>query len=65
MQEKLKEKPGKEAELWPERVYQWGTSEAMNPSHSDLLLLRKLLLEEAVEEISHSKTHRCFAAVCS
>ena len=56
VQEKLKEA---EPELWPERVYQWGTSEAMNPQHSDLLLLRKLLLEEAVEEISHSKIHRC------
>lgn len=57
MQEKLKGGDS-EPELWPERVYQWGTSEAMNPQHSDLLLLRKLLLEEAVEEISHSKTHR-------
>lgn len=56
MQDKLKQK---EPELWPERVYQWGTSEAMNSQHSDLLLLRKLLLEEAVEEISHSKIHRC------
>lgn len=37
----------------------WGTSEAMNPQHSDLLLLRKLLLEEAVEEISASKVTRC------
>lgn len=53
--DKLKQK---EPELWPERVYQWGTSEAMNSQHSDLLLLRKLLLEEAVEEISHSKIHR-------
>jgi hypothetical protein len=59
VQEKLKEK---EPELWPERVYQWGTSEAMNPQHSDLLLLRKLLLEEAVEEISHSKIHRYLPA---
>lgn len=31
----------------------------MNPQHSDLLLLRKLLLEEAVEEISRSKVTRC------
>eukprot|EP00892_Ulva_mutabilis_P009731 jgi/Ulvmu1/712/UM010_0084.1 len=47
-----------EPELWPERKYMWGTSQAMNPQHSDLLLLRKLLLEEAVEEISRSKITR-------
>lgn len=48
------------AEVWRWRCrYMWGTSEAMNPQHSDLLLLRKLLLEEAVEEISASKVTRC------
>ena len=48
-----------EPELWPERRYMWGTSEAMNPQHSDLLLLRRLLLQEGVEEISRSKISRC------
>jgi septin 7 len=46
-------------ELWPERRYMWGTSEAMNPQHSDLLLLRRLLLQEGVEEIARSKIVRC------
>jgi septin family protein len=54
--EKLK---GDEPELWPERRYMWGTSEAMNPQHSDLLLLRRLLLQEGVEEIATSKLSRC------
>jgi hypothetical protein len=25
---------------WPERAYKWGTAEAYNPEHSDLLALR-------------------------
>jgi hypothetical protein len=25
---------------WPERRYPWGTAEAFNPEHSDLLFLR-------------------------
>lgn len=25
---------------WPERSYKWGTAEAFNPDHSDLLFLR-------------------------
>ena len=51
-----------EPELWPERRYIWGTSEAMNPQHSDLLLLRRLLLQEGVEEIAESKIQRCALA---
>jgi hypothetical protein len=50
---------GEEPEMWPERRYIWGTSEAMNPQHSDLLLLRRLLLQEGVEEIAESKIARC------
>ena len=49
--------------FWPERQYRWGTSEAFNPEHSDLLYLRQLLLEEACEEIAAAKRHRW--AVCS
>lgn len=45
--------------FWPERSYKWGTSEAFNPEHSDLLYLRQLLLEEACEEIAAAKRHRC------
>jgi septin 7 len=26
--------------FWPERRYPWGTAEAFNPDHSDLLCLR-------------------------
>lgn len=26
--------------FWPERRYPWGTAEAFNPDHSDLLFLR-------------------------
>lgn len=48
-----------EPELWPERRYMWGTSEAFNEKHSDLLLLRRLLLQEGVEEIADSKIERC------
>ena len=44
--------------FWPERSYKWGTSEAFNPEHSDLLYLRQLLLEEACEEIAAAKRHR-------
>jgi hypothetical protein len=46
-------------ELWPERRYMWGTSEAFNEKHSDLIVLRRLLLQEGVEEISDSKHERC------
>eukprot|EP01026_Neomeris_dumetosa_P013560 TRINITY_DN1476_c0_g1_i11.p2 TRINITY_DN1476_c0_g1~~TRINITY_DN1476_c0_g1_i11.p2 ORF type:complete len:427 (-),score=70.18 TRINITY_DN1476_c0_g1_i11:736-2016(-) len=38
--------------FWPERNYPWGTSEAFNPEHSDLIYLRLLLLKEGAEEIS-------------
>jgi len=43
---------------WPERAYKWGTAEAYNPEHSDLLALRALLMSEAVEEVSHEKVLR-------
>jgi septin 7 len=26
--------------FWPQREYKWGTAEAFNPEHSDLLSLR-------------------------
>lgn len=44
--------------FWPERRYAWGTAEAFNPDHSDLLQLRALLLKEALEEIVKSKRQR-------
>uniref|UniRef100_A0A7S0N8F4 Septin-type G domain-containing protein n=1 Tax=Chlamydomonas leiostraca TaxID=1034604 RepID=A0A7S0N8F4_9CHLO len=44
--------------FWPERRYQWGTAEAFNREHSDLLALRALLLKEALEEINKSKRQR-------
>lgn len=44
--------------LWPERRYPWGTAEAFNPEHSDLLSLRALLMKEALEEISKTKRSR-------
>lgn len=43
---------------WPERRYAWGTAEAFNREHSDLLALRALLLKEALEEINKSKRAR-------
>ena len=55
-EERLK---GDDPEFWPERRYMWGTSQGMNPEHSDLLLLRRLLLTEGVEEIATSKVSRC------
>lgn len=45
--------------FWPERSYKWGVSEAFNPEHSDLMYLRRLLLEDACEEIAASKRKRC------
>ncbi|KAK9829836.1 hypothetical protein WJX72_008171 [[Myrmecia] bisecta] len=54
-QEKLAQEPPL---FWPERTYPWGTSEAFNPEHSDLLLLRTLLLKEACEELSAAKRTR-------
>lgn len=44
--------------FWPERRYPWGTAEAFNRDHSDLLALRALLLKEALEEINKSKRQR-------
>lgn len=44
--------------FWPERSYKWGVSEAFNPEHSDLMYLRRLLLEDACEEIAASKRKR-------
>lgn len=44
--------------FWPERRYPWGTAEAFNRDHSDLMSLRALLLKEALEEISKSKRAR-------
>ena len=44
--------------LWPERRYPWGTAEAFNPEHSDLLALRALLLREALEDIVRDKRAR-------
>lgn len=43
---------------WPQRQYKWGTSEAFNPEHSDLLNLRALLFQEACEEIADTKRNR-------
>eukprot|EP00775_Hariotina_reticulata_P008769 gene8769-8948_t len=43
---------------WPERSYKWGTAEAFNPDHSDLLFLRSLLMAEALEEVSVEKRQR-------
>ncbi|MEW5302830.1 MAG: hypothetical protein WDW36_005573 [Sanguina aurantia] len=43
---------------WPERRYPWGTAEAFNREHSDLLSLRSLLLKEALEEINKLKRSR-------
>ncbi|KAF8059198.1 SYP22 [Scenedesmus sp. PABB004] len=43
---------------WPERSYKWGTAEAFNPDHSDLLFLRSLLMAEALEEVSVDKRAR-------
>lgn len=43
---------------WPERRYGWGTAEAFNPEHSDLLALRALLLKEALEDITRGKRLR-------
>eukprot|EP00210_Caulerpa_lentillifera_P008790 g8386.t1 len=44
--------------FWPERQYAWGTCEAFNPEHSDVLQLRLLLLKEGLEEISAAKLER-------
>lgn len=44
--------------FWPERQYAWGTCEAFNPEHSDVLQLRLLLLKEGLEEISAAKLDR-------
>ncbi|KAG1667630.1 hypothetical protein FOA52_001686 [Chlamydomonas sp. UWO 241] len=43
---------------WPERRYPWGTAEAFNKDHSDLLSLRSLLLKEALEDVLKSKRSR-------
>ena len=50
---------GDEPQFWPERNYDWGTCEAFNTGHSDLLLLRRLLLQEGVAEIAKGKVERC------
>eukprot|EP00882_Tetradesmus_deserticola_P017471 GHRQ01018714.1.p1 GENE.GHRQ01018714.1~~GHRQ01018714.1.p1 ORF type:complete len:300 (+),score=152.80 GHRQ01018714.1:1450-2349(+) len=44
--------------FWPERRYPWGTAQAFNPDHSDLLHLRALLLKEALEDICKDKRTR-------
>eukprot|EP00775_Hariotina_reticulata_P002608 gene2608-2910_t len=44
--------------FWPERRYPWGTAQAFNPDHSDLLHLRALLLKEALEDICKDKRGR-------
>jgi septin family protein len=44
--------------FWPERRYAWGTAEAFNPEHSDLLFLRALLLKEGLEAIVRDKRRR-------
>ncbi|KAI8474148.1 MAG: septin-like protein [Monoraphidium minutum] len=44
--------------FWPERRYPWGTAEAFNPDHSDLLFLRALLLKEALEDVCKDKRAR-------
>lgn len=43
---------------WPQREYKWGTSEAFNTEHSDLLQLRALLFQEACDEIADTKKER-------
>ena len=50
--------PGDPPLYWPERRYQWGTAEAFNKEHSDLLSLRSLLLKEALEEVTKTKRQR-------
>ncbi|KAK9842330.1 hypothetical protein WJX81_007177 [Elliptochloris bilobata] len=42
---------------WPERKYTYGTAEAFNTEHSDLMFLRKLLLD-ACEEVGAAKRLR-------
>lgn len=54
-QEALSDEP---PTYWPERSYKWGTAEAFNPDHSDLLFLRSLLMAEALEEIVVAKRQR-------
>jgi septin family protein len=49
---------GSDPIYWPHREYMWGTSEAFNPSHSDLLNLRALIFQEACEEIADTKRQR-------
>lgn len=44
--------------FWPERQYAWGTCEAFNPDHSDVLQLRLLLLKDGLEEVSAAKLER-------
>jgi len=44
--------------FWPERQYAWGTCEAFNPVHSDMLYLKKLLVKEGLEEIAAAKLVR-------
>ena len=44
--------------FWPERQYAWGTCEAFNPAHSDVFHLRKLLMNEGLEEITATKLER-------
>ena len=43
---------------WPQRAYRWGTAEAFNGEHSDLLALRALLLSEGLEELVAAKRAR-------
>jgi septin family protein len=49
---------GEPALFWPERRYPWGTAEAFNKEHSDLLSLRSLLFKDALEEINRTKRQR-------
>jgi len=42
---------------WPERSYKWGTAEAFNPDHSDLLFLR-CAQQQLVPLLCPSKAHR-------
>ncbi|KAI8474151.1 MAG: Septin-domain-containing protein [Monoraphidium minutum] len=44
--------------FWPQRAYKWGTAEAFNSAHSDLLALRALLLSEGLEEMVAAKRSR-------
>jgi septin family protein len=37
--------------LWPTREYSWGTCEALNRSHSDSALLKRLLLEDEYHDV--------------